>query len=364
MKKISIFAALAISFTTAYNNAHACTGITLKAKDNSIIAARTIDWSREEMNNVYVIVPRGHTVKSFLPNGDADGMEFSSMYGYVGLGMEQAEFIVDGTNEAGLSAALFYFPEYGKYQEYNPEYKDQTLADFQVVPWILSRFSTIDQVKEAIKDVRIVNIDKRANTVHWRITEAGGRQVVLEILDGVPHFYENKIGVLTNAPGFPWQSTNLNNYVNMRPGTVGPIDMQTAFGDVKLTAFGAGSGFRGIPGDMTPPSRFVRAAFFQSYSIPQDTGYKSVLQAFHILNNFDVPLGIQFAEGKAPNNMPSATQWTIATDLTNRIIYYHTMYNRTIRSIEMDKIDFETVQYQSHPLDISKTESIVPVQID
>lgn len=342
------------------NSADACTGITLKSKDNSFIAARTIDWSGSEMDNMYTIVPRNHTQRSLLPNNATDGMEFTSKYGYVGLAVEEPQFVVDGTNEAGLSAALFYFPEYGQYQPYDPEYKDRTIADFQLVSWILSQFSTIDEIKEAVKDIRVANIDKRAKTVHWRIVDATGRVVILEIVDGVPQFYDSALGVLTNAPGYPWHMTNLNNYVNLIPGTAGP----TKLGAVTLTAFGSGSGFLGLPGDFTPPSRFVRAAFLQSYSIQQATGYESAMQAFHILNNFDVPLGVQFAVGKAPNNMPSATQWTIVTDLKNRMIYYHTMYNRTIRSINMGEINFETVPYQSHPLDATKQQTIIPVQID
>ena len=90
----------------------------------------------------------------------------------------------------------------------------------------------------------------------------------------------------------------------------------------------------------------------------------TVNQAFHLLNNFDVPLGVQFAVGRAPNNMPSATQWTVATDLKNMTIYYHTMYNRTIRSIDMKSIDFATVPFQYHALDTDKRQTIVPVQID
>ena len=340
--------------------ADACTGITLKSKDDATIVARTIDWSGTEMNNIYTVVPRGHQQQSLLPDETMGGLEFISLYGYVGMAVEQPEFVVDGTNEAGLSAALFYFPGYGKYQEYNDTDKDISLADFQVVSWILSRFSTIDQVKNAINNVRIINIDPSASTVHWRITEPNGRQVVMEIVDGVPHFYENEIGVLTNSPGFEWQTTNLNNYVNLHPGGAGP----TEFGPITLRAFGSGSGFRGIPGDFTPPSRFVRAAFFKTYSLQQDTAYDTMQQAFHILNNFDVPLGIQFKVGQAPNNMPSATQWTVATDLKNMVIYYHTMYNRTIRSINMKDIDFATVPFQYHALDNSKHQTIVPVQID
>ena len=85
---------------------------------------------------------------------------------------------------------------------------------------------------------------------------------------------------------------------------------------------------------------------------------------FHILNNFDVPLGLDFAPGKAKTNMPSATQWTIASDLQNKVIYYHTMFNRTIRKIDMNAINFESVPFQYGPLDDTKTDTIIPVQIN
>ncbi len=359
MKHILFLSAL-MSCLCVVESANACTGITLKSKDNATVVARTVDWGGAEMNNLYTVVPRGHAMQSLLPDGTQNGLSYVSLYGYAGLAVEQPEFVIDGTNEAGLSAALFYFPNYGEYQQYDEADKDITLADFQVVSWILSRFSNIDQVKSAINNVRIVNVDPTASTVHWRITEPSGRQVVMEIVNGVPNFYENEVGVLTNSPGFKWQQTNLNNYVNLHPGTAGP----TRFGPITLRAFGSNSGFLGLPGDFTPPSRFVRAAFLKTYSIPQDTAHQTVDQAFHILNNFDVPLGAEYEVGQAPVNMPSATQWTIATDLQNRIIYYHTMYNRTIRSIDMKQIDFATVPFQYHALDMAKKQTVVPVQID
>ena len=359
MKKPSLYAAIGILLTANYP-AIACTGITLKSGDNATIVARTMDWSGSENNSLYTIVPRGHNQQSLLPDGTMDGLSFISLYGYAGLAVEQPEFVIDGTNEAGLSAALFYFPEYGKYEEYNEKDKDISLADFQVVSWILSRFATIDQVKAAINDVRIINIDKRSSTVHWRITEPSGRQVVMEIVNGVPNFYENEIGVLTNSPGFQWHMTNLNNYVNLHPGGAGPLK----FGPISLRAFGSGAGFYGLPGDFTPPSRFVRAAFLKTFSLQQDNAIDTIRQAFHILNNFDVPLGVEFAVGAAPNNMPSATQWTIATDLKNRVIYYHTMYNRTLRSLNLQDIDFATVPFQYHSLDTAKQQPIIPVTIN
>ena len=69
-----------------------------------------------------------------------------------------------------------------------------------------------------------------------------------------------------------------------------------------------GSGFLGIPGDVTPPSRFVRAAFFQATAPRQSTAEDAVRQGFQLLNNFDIPIGIEFPEGKVPADIPSATQ--------------------------------------------------------
>ncbi len=59
-------------------------------------------------------------------------MEFTSRYGYVGLAVEQKEFVAEGLNEAGLSAGLFYFPGYGKYEEYEPHTKSVEHSRFTI----------------------------------------------------------------------------------------------------------------------------------------------------------------------------------------------------------------------------------------
>ena len=76
-------------------------------------------------------------------------MVFTSKYGVVGLAVVQKEFIAEGINEAGLSAGLFFFPQYGGYEQYDPAQSDRTLADLQLVAWILTQFSTIDQGKSS-----------------------------------------------------------------------------------------------------------------------------------------------------------------------------------------------------------------------
>ena len=338
--------------------ANACTGITLKSKDGMTVAARTIEWAESVMNNLYVVVPRNQELQSLTPSG-MDGVRFKSKYGFVGLAVEQKEFMVEGVNEKGLSAGLFYFPNYGKYQPFDPMEKDKSLADFQVVSYVLDKCGSINEVKRELENVRIINIDPRSSTVHWRFTEPSGRQVVLEIVDEVMHFYENPLGVLTNSPGIEWHWTNLNNYINLQPGNA----PEHSFGPLAMKSFGHGSGMLGLPGDFTPPSRFVRAAFFQLTAPQQPNAEGCVFQAFHLLNNFDIPAGTELPMGKASVDLPSATQFTVATDTGNRMIYYRTMYNSTIRCIDLKAIDFSQVKYQSYPLDESKKQPVEMVVV-
>lgn len=335
----------------------ACTGISLRAKDGSYVQARTIEAADMALESNYVVIPRGHEMQSFTPSG-RNGLQFKARYGVVGMSVVREEFIAEGLNEEGLSAGLFFFPQYGGYERYEPLQNARTLGDLQVVAWILSSFATIDEVKTALSSVRIVGLDSSA-VVHWRIGERSGRQVVMEIVGGVPHFYENKVGVITNAPGFEWHLTNLNNYVNLYPGSAPSHRLS----DEELRPLGGNSGFLGIPGDATPPSRFVRAAFYRATAPQLATGYDTVLQSFHLLNNFDIPIGIEHKASEVPD-LISATQWTSAIDLTNRKVYYKTMYNNSIRCIDLAKIDFEQVKYQTHPLDSTKQQPIEEIEIE
>lgn len=350
--------AIAISFIYPLPT-ESCTGITLKSKGGTTIVARTIEWGGSNLNSQYVIVPRGYTKQSYIPGG-IGGMSFTSRYGYVGLAVEQKDFVAEGLNEMGLSAGLFYFPNYGKYENYDTAKKEKSIADLQLVSWLLGECKTVDEVKEAVKKVCIISIDPRASTIHWRFTDTSGRQLVLEVINGTPLFYENKLGVLTNSPGFEWHMTNLNNYVNLFTGTAPTKQL----GNTELVSFGAGSGFLGIPGDITSPSRFVRAAFYQTSAPQQESPLATVLQCFQILNNFDIPIGIEFPIGEVPSDIPSATQWTSATDMEHRIIYFRTMYNSAIRSIDLNTIDFSNIQYKTVPMDIIMQQPVDVININ
>ena len=112
---------------------------------------------------------------------------------------------------------------------------------------------------------------------------------------------------MTNSPPFDWQVTNLRNYVKISPVNAPPLQI----GGQTVASFGQGSGLLGIPGDPTPPSRFVRALGYAASAERQPDGIASVRAAEHILNNFDIPKGwigrtaAAKASGSSPNGRRS-----------------------------------------------------------
>ena len=346
-------------FLAVEKDSDACTGIALPSADGGNVVARTVEWAATPMQCGYVVCPKKHRQQSYTPDG-ANGLVYEAKYGYVGIYTEYEPFVVEGVNETGLSAGLFFFPNYGEYAAYKPSESAKTLCDMQLVSWVLSQFSTIDELKSALKSVNLVTLNHKIGSVHWRITQPDGTMAVLEVVDGVPHFYDNQLGVFTNSPGFPWHITNLNNYVNLRPGSAADYQLNK---DIQLMPLGHGSGMLGLPGDFTAPSRFVRAAFYVSTSPVWKTSWDAVQQAFHILNNFDIPIGSQHARADIPKGLPSATQFTSATDQTAMKFYYRTAWNSNIRCIDLMDIDFRKVRYQSHPLDQVQQQPVEIVKV-
>lgn len=74
--------------------------------------------------------------------------------------------------------------------------------------------------------------------------------------DGL-HIYDDPVGILTNNPPFPQQMAILNRYRGLSPR-----QPQNAFAPgVELPCYSRGMGAKGLPGDLSSDSRFVRGRF-------------------------------------------------------------------------------------------------------
>jgi choloylglycine hydrolase len=82
----------------------------------------------------------------------------------------------------------------------------------------------------------------------------------------------------------------------------------------------------GLPGDFTPPSRFVRAVAFSQSVLPSQTGDEAVVEAFHILNNFDILKGAarDLQKDSHGNIVADYTLWTTANDLKRKRFSFRT----------------------------------------
>jgi choloylglycine hydrolase len=96
----------------------------------------------------------------------------------------------------------------------------------------------------------------------------------------------------------------------------------------------------GLPGDFSPPSRFVRAAVFSATAIPETNAERGIFQVFHILNNFDIPVGVAREEHDGVL-YTDYTMLTAARDPQALKYYWKSYEDQTIRVVDMNGLDLD-----------------------
>jgi choloylglycine hydrolase len=361
-KSLAAIAACALVLSSAAQSALACTGVTLKAGDGSIVFGRTLEWGSFDLMSRLEVVPRGHAYSTHMPDGKP-GLSWQGKYGLVGIDAVGKDMIVEGMNEKGLAVGLFYHPGFADYETYDPAEAAQSMSPTDVGQYLLTNFATVGEVREAMPKIRVVAVVEPAlgfaPPVHYIVTEPSGKAIVIEFLNGEMKVFDAPLGVITNAPSYDWHETNLRNYINLSPVALPGKKLE----DLNFKPLGGGSGMIGLPGDFTPPSRFVRAVAFSKTARPTPTGAETIYEIFRILDNFNVPLGASEGTGDdRTQGMRSSTIWTSASDTNDKVFYYHTQHNRRVREVDLNKIDFGVLSEIVHlPLDKVKAQDIEDV---
>ena len=339
-----------------------CTGIRLIGADGAVVYGRTQEWGAFDLMSDVLIAPRTLEMKSSMPGGKP-GATWQSRYGLVGLNGLKRPFILDGVNEKGLACGAFYLPGFAEYEEYTPENAPMGINSLEVVHYLLSMCASVAEVKAALEQIKVVSVVFKeigiCPPLHYAVTDPSGASLVIEYVNqGELKLYDNPLGVITNAPTFDWHLINLRNYVNLSPVAVPPKKLD----DILFTPLGAGSGMLGLPGDFTPPSRFVRAVAFTQTARHTKDGLDTVQEVFRILDNFNI--GVGMAEGsdlKKDNPLLGATQWTTAIDIKNLVFYYHTCWNRRLRKIDLKALDFEGNEVITLSMDEKRMEDMLDI---
>ena len=255
----------------------------------------------------------------------------------------------DASNEEGLGIAglnfdgpCHYFPEVSGKNNVTP---------FELIPYLLSQYTTVAEVKEALKSVNLVKINfsekLQLSPLHWLMADKTGESIVVESTLSGLHVYDNPVHVLTNNPEFPGQLSNLANYSNIAPSQ----PKNTLVPGVDLNLYSRGLGTHFLPGGMDSASRFVKVAFVRAHSPQGNNELSSVTNYFHILHSVEQPKGTDEVG-------PNSYEYTIYSDGTNLetgTFYYTNYENNQINAIELNKenlngdelIDYKLIEKQT-----------------
>ncbi|QIK69132.1 choloylglycine hydrolase family protein [Erysipelothrix sp. HDW6C] len=307
-----------------------CTNITLKNNNGDYLLARTMDFSFE-LEPEMLIIPRNYPMKFALKDSPLE-----NHYAFAGLGKNIGSYtIADGVNEFGLSGAALYFAGYAHYDDIVEDVN--ALAPHEYIMWMLATCKTIDDVKDAIAEHAVSGVELEflgtTPPLHWSFQDISGNAIIVEPTIRGIEIHENKIGVLTNSPDYAWHLTNVRNYIGLDPVQV---ESRTLFGQ-EFEPFGQGSGTFGVPGDLTPPSRFIKTLYTKLSAKKTDTERDMVIAASHILNGVDIPKGSVITK----RNTIDYTQYMSFMVATTQTYYYKLYDDFTTHVVKLQDYDLD-----------------------
>lgn len=293
---------------------------------------RNLDLPRSPGEQV-VLTPRSFP----LPLRDSPAM--TAHHAMLGMAHIAAGYPLyyDALNEHGLAMAGLNFPGYAVYHPHRPGMDN--VAPFELIPFVLGQCRTL---AEACSLLEGVNLWQEAfspalplTAMHWLMADKTGAVVIEPLSDGL-RITDNPTGVLANAPDFSWHMTNLSRYLSLSP-----LQPENRFsGAVDLQPLSFGLGAVGLPGDLSSPGRFVRAAF-AALNSPALAGEGAGGQLFHILNFAAQSRGC----ARLPDGSAEMTLYTCCCDLSGGSYAYTTYDNPrpTVVSLRKELLDGEAL---------------------
>jgi choloylglycine hydrolase len=347
--KTSLLAASILACTLAAPSAHACTALMITDKQGNTYSGKTMEYATP-MPFEMSYVPSGTKVVSVAP-GNKPGLTFETKYPVLGVSANvgvgsSINMMVESTNDQGLSLNTNEMPDSQSPTGAGSD-AAKALAATDLGLYLLGNFKTVAEVKEALQggavsvwlpQVPLVgNIELPMHFILWDKTGAG---IVIEFLDGKQNIHDNPVGVVTNAPDFPWHLKNLNNYAQLTN-----IDKDSGqFGSLKVGAPDSGNALAGVPSSQISAGRFVKAAFYTQFVRKADSPQNAVITLGHILNNFDRPYdlsidtGYSAEGGTAGTSSSEVTLFTWMNDKSRNLYFLRTIDALNFAKFEIAKL--------------------------
>jgi choloylglycine hydrolase len=138
----------------------------------------------------------------------------------------------------------------------------------------------------------------------------------------------------------------LNTDVNLNTGIPHQTEfmaVETAIGAVPR-AVGHGWNLFGLPGDGSPPSRFVQLFYQRGYATrtaPPRTLTDAMVLVTGLLNKVFIPLGTFAADKRSPGDMPEYTPYAVLKLPWERQFLYRGYKNLGWKRIDLNHLDFD-----------------------
>lgn len=250
----------------------------------------------------------------------------------------------DAMNEKGLAVAGLNFAGSAVYGA--AQAGRDNLAQFELIPWLLGRCASVAEAREALARLNLTNEAFRQNLppspLHWLIADRTQSITVEAVKEGL-FVYPNAVHVLTNDPPFPAQLRRLADFSQLSPRPAENRFSPT----LSLPPYCRGMGAIGLPGDLSSPSRFVRAAFTLHNSRCAADEESCVSQFFHILGTVEQVRGCcELADGAQV-----LTHYTSCCSADTLRYCYTTYENRRITAVDLPRCDLSGTTLQRFALE-------------
>ena len=245
----------------------------------------------------------------------------------------------DGVNEHGIAMAGLNFVGFARYGE--PVTGRDNAAHFELIPWVLGQCASMDEVRALLARLNITGEPFSAHLppaqLHW-LAAGHGRAVVIEATAEGLRVWDDPAGVLTNNPPFDQQMLRLCDFLHLSPGTG-----RNHFSEkLSFAPYSRGMGAMGLPGDLSSPSRFVRAAFTALNAVADGD---AVGQVFHILDTVSQVRGCCRTE----EGQYELTRYAVCYD-DRGTCHYVTYGCRAITAVAMEREDLDGTAVVRYPM--------------
>ncbi len=329
--------------------AHACTALMITDQQGNAYSGKTMEYAGPlpfEMS----YVPDGTKVVSVAP-GKKPGLSFETKYPVLGVSADPGmgtgmNMMVEAANNQGLSLSTNEMPDSQSPTGAGSD-AAKALASTDLALYLLGNFKSVAEVKAALQgdevSIWLPEIPLVGNIeapFHYILFDKIGAGIVIEFLDGKMNVHDNPVGVVTNAPDFPWHLKNLNNYAQLTN-----VDKDSGqFGKLKVGAPDSGNALAGVPSSQISAGRFIKAAYYTQFVRKADSPESAAITLGHILNNFDRPYDLSMdkgfvAEGGDPNSTSSeVTLFTWMNDKCRNLYFLRTIDALNFATFEFDKL--------------------------